>query len=93
MIAQDHALVVAHICEQTRLLIEVEHHALIVVISDFGETHGRLGEGQQAAFHRRHRHAGNGVGVNDAIDLMFGAVDGTVNDVAGAIGLVLSRVE
>ncbi len=89
VVAQDHGVVVAEVPDQLLAILGVDHHALVVVIADPGEAHRGLGVGQQAAFHRRHRHAGPGVGVDDAVHVGLGHVDRAVDHEAGAVDAVV----
>ena len=59
MVAQDHRVVRAEIAHQALALVEIGRRAFVLVIADMADEADRgLGQRQQAALHRRHRHAG-----------------------------------
>jgi hypothetical protein len=93
VVPQDHRLAIAQVAHQALLLVHVDRHALVVVVADVDEAHRGLREGHQAGFHRRHRHTGDGVRVDHAIDLVPRAVDRAVDDEARLVDVVLGRVE
>ena len=91
VVAQDHRLVVAEIPDQPLALVDIVGDAFEVVVGDVEEAHRGLRQRQQAAFHRRDRHAGGRVGVRHAVDIVPRHVDGAVNDEAGRVDAVVRR--
>src|SRR5690606_21073899 len=88
VVAQDHGLVRAEVAHEPCLLVEVDRHALVLVHADAAEVHGGLRERQQAAVERRHGHAGDRVGVDDAADVGARLVDRAVDDEARLVDAV-----
>ena len=71
-------------------LVEVDRRALVVVVADVADEADRgLRQRQQPAFHRRHRHAGAGVGVQHAGDIRPRLVDRAVDHVARLVDAVV----
>ena len=69
--AQDHGVVVAEVAHQPVALVEVERDAFVVVVAGAAEElHRHLVQRQQALLLRRHRHAGRGVAVHDALRIV-----------------------
>ena len=88
--AQDHRVVRPEIAHEARALVEIDRRAFIVVIAEVAdEAHRRLRQRQQAALHRRHRHAGARVGMDDAGDSRPRAVDRAVDDIARLVDAVI----
>ena len=94
MIAQYHRVAVAEVLDQALALLQVQRGAFVVVIGDVAEAHARLRDvAHEAAFHRGHRHAGQRVGVDHAIDVVARRVHRAVNHVAGLVDTVVGGVE
>src|SRR5690606_113526 len=88
MIAENHRDAVAHVADQPFPLIKIERNALIAMIGKTAVEHHRmLAERKQAMLLRRNGHARRRMRMQDAVDVMAGAVDGAVNGVAGGIDL------
>ena len=83
----------AQVAHQVFLLPEIEGDAFVVVIGNLREPHRSLRDRQKAAFHRRHRHAGDRVCVDHAIHLVPCSMDAAVHDVTGLVDVVLGRIE
>ena len=49
MVAQNQGLAGTQVAHERFLLGQIEHHATVIVISNFQETHRGLGDRQQAA--------------------------------------------
>jgi hypothetical protein len=91
VIAQDHRLVRAEVLHQPLALGELDRRAFVVVVADVAlEADRRLADRKQAALHRRHRHAGARVRMQDAGHVAARAVDRAVDDVAGAVHVVVA---
>ena len=89
VVAQNEGFTLPQVLHQRGLLGQIEHHALVVVVANFEETHSRLGEGQQSTFERRHRHGRPAVGVDDAVHLGASLVHRTVDHIAGFVDAVV----
>ena len=80
----------AKIAHQALALVQVGRRAFIVVVADVAdETDRRLVERQQAALHRRDRHAGTRVRVHDAGDFLARAMDAAMDHVARLVDVVV----
>ena len=93
MVPEDHRLAVPQVAHQALLLVHVDRDPFVVVVADVDEAHRRLREGHQPGLHRRHRHPGDRMRVDDAVHLVPRAVDGAVDDEARLVDVVLGRVE
>ncbi|MNN32400.1 hypothetical protein D3C81_1461220 [compost metagenome] len=93
MVAQHQHGVVAEVADQSFLLVEGEGDAFVVVVADAPvELHRHLVQRQQPAGLRGHRAAGAGVGVQHALGILAGGVDGAVDHEAGRVDLVRRRL-
>jgi hypothetical protein len=86
--AQDHRLVASEVAHQALLLVEVDRHALVVVIADLAEEHRVLRQRQQAALERGHRHAGGRMRMDHAVHVVARLVDRAVDHEAGLVDAV-----
>ena len=88
VIAQDHDLTVAEILGQALALVEIDGHALEIMIRHPRPAHRRLRQRQQPAFEGGHRHARIGVSVQHAGDVGTRGVDRAVDHVARQVDRV-----
>ncbi|MNN10027.1 hypothetical protein D3C81_1229380 [compost metagenome] len=80
MVAQHQDRFVAQVRHQPLLLAQVQRHPFVVVIGNPAvELHGNLIDRQQPALQRRHRTPGLGVGVQHALRIFTGAMNGAVD--------------
>ena len=93
MVAQNHGFVIAEVGHQPLALADIVGDAFKVVIGDVQKPHRGLRQRQQPAFHRRDRHAGRGVGMRDAVDIVAGHMNGAVNDKAGGVDAIVGGIE
>ncbi len=90
VVAHDQRVVRPEVLDDALALVEIDRRSLVVVIADMADEADRgLRQRQQAAFHRRHRDAGAGVGVQHACDLRPRLVDRAVDHVAGLVDAVV----
>ena len=93
MVAEDHRHARTEVFDQTRLLVEIQRHAFVIVIADVtGQTHGVLRDRQETMFLRGDTDAGGGMRVDHAVDLRAAAMHGAMNHIAGLIDTQARRI-
>ena len=86
VVAEDERAVAAEVVHQPFLLAFAHDRAFVLVIADGAVEERRIqADGQEAAFQRRHRHAGRRVRVHDAVRVRRALVDRAVDGVAGCV--------
>ena len=91
MVPHHHEVGVTKIPGQGGAFILVLGHVLVVVVAHRWEDQvGMLAERQKAALHRADRHAGPGMGVGGESHVRPRPENGTVNEVASQVGLIVS---
>ncbi len=89
VVAQDQVIVAAQVAHQARLFFGVQRQPLVVVIAQRSQRdEGKLRQGQQAVFLRRHGHAVDGVRVQHAHRVLAGRMDTAVDGEAGRVDVV-----
>ncbi len=89
MVAQDQRFALTQVLQQGLLLLQVQHHALVVVIANLQKAHGRLRQRQQPAVQRGHSHRRPAVRVDHAVHVMARGVHRAVDHVAGLVDAVV----
>ncbi len=90
MIAENEYVVRAQIRAEAGALVEIETGAFEIVIRDLAVIAESVhGYGEDTRFEACYRHAGDSVGVEDALDVWASHVDGAMDHEAGGIDLLL----